>query len=385
LTRWLGFPPWAWGLALAGGLGLLMLLRMFGPVDRVQLRAQAEAAEQAKDWATALRLWRRINDTPWATGMTHLGEGRACLALGLAADAERALRKSLAAMPGQADAWLLMLQIMRLEDRTVDAFDLGWRALAEVAPESHLALLRELTLLTLTEVPDDLARSTLKRWTEADSTDIDAEVAYLRRIGAEPRADDPSRQARLDRLIDLLTRHPDHEGVREALVTALADAGEPDRGRVFLEGWPAAMRDARYWRLRGRWNLEYDHRPDEAIPAFRAALEVLPHDWRTHYRLARALRVLNRAEEAQKEAVTVSRIRELLDPLTLSPKLDAAFAHLDEPSAFGTLADFCARVGHSRLADAWSAAALDLTKDHSPDRNDVWLHPEPRASSHKMP
>src|SRR3954447_12914849 len=77
--RWLGFPPWAWGLVLAGGFGLLMLLRMFGSVDRVQLRAHAEAAEQAKDWATALRLWRRINDTLGATGTTHLGEGRACL------------------------------------------------------------------------------------------------------------------------------------------------------------------------------------------------------------------------------------------------------------------------------------------------------------------
>jgi len=130
---------------------------------------------------------------------------------------------------------------------------------------------------------------------------------------------------------------------------------------------------------------EYDHRPDQAIPAFRAALEVLPHDWRTHYRLARALRILNRADEAQTEAVTVSRIRELLDPLTLSPKLDAAFAHLDEPTAFGTLAEFCARVGLSRLADAWSARALDLTKNHPPDRNDIWLHPEPRASSHSLP
>jgi tetratricopeptide (TPR) repeat protein len=370
---------------LAGGLGLLMLLRMVGSVDRVQLRAQAEAAEQAKDWATALRLWRRINDTLGATGMTYLGEGRACLALGRAADAERALRKSIAAMPVQADAWLLMLEIMRVEDRTIDAFDLGWRALDEDTPESHRALLRELTFLTLTEVPDDLARSTLKRWTEADPTDIDAEVAYLRRIGSEPRADDPSREARLDRLIDLLARQPDQEGVREALVTALADAGEPDRGRFFLDGWPAAMRDARYWRLRGRWDLEYDHRPDQAIPAFRAALEVLPHDWRTHYRLARALRILNRAEEAQQEAVTVSRIRELLDPLTLSPKLDAAFAHLDEPSAYGTLADFCVRVGLSRLAAAWSAEALDLTTNHPPDRNDAWLHPEPRASSPKVP
>jgi hypothetical protein len=274
---------------------------------------------------------------------------------------------------------------MRVEDRTIDAFDLGWRALAEVAPESHPALLRELTFLALTEVQDDLARSTLKRWTEADPTDIDAEVAYLRRIGAEPRADDPSRQARLDRLADLLARHPDHEGVREALVTALADAGESDQGRVFLEGWPAAMRDARYWRLRGRWDLEYDHRPDHAVTAFRAALEVLPHDWRTHYRLARALRILNRAEDAQKEAMTVSRIRELVDPLTLNPKLDAAFAHLDGPSGLGTLADFCDRVGHSRLANAWSARALDLTKNHPPDRNDAWLHPESRASSQRMP
>jgi tetratricopeptide (TPR) repeat protein len=358
---------------------------MLGPVDRVQLRAQAEAAEQAKDWATALRLWRRINETPGATGMTYLGEGQACLALGRADDAERALRKSVAKSPGQADAWLLMLKIMRVEDRTVDAFELGWSALAEVAPESRLALLRELTFLSLTEVPDNLARSTLERWTQADSTDIDAEVAYLRRIGAEPRSDDPSRQARLDRLTDLLASHPDHVGVREALVTALADAGEPDQGRVFLEAWPAAMRDARYWRLRARWDLEYDHRPDHAIAGFRAALEVLPHDWRTHFRLARVLRILNRTEEAQKEAVTVSRIRELLDPLTLKTKLDAALAHLDEPAAFGTLADFCARVGLFRLADAWSAEALELTKNHSPDRNDIWLHPEPKASADKMP
>src|SRR5947209_19515397 len=87
LTRLLGFPPWSWGLVLAGGFGLLMLLRMLGPVDRVQLRAQAVAAEQAKDWATALRLWRRSNNTLEATGMTHLGEGRACLALGRAGDA----------------------------------------------------------------------------------------------------------------------------------------------------------------------------------------------------------------------------------------------------------------------------------------------------------
>ena len=140
----------------------------------------------------------------------------------------------------------------------------------------------------------------------------------------------------------MLASHPEHVGVREALVTALADAGEPERGRTLLETWPVEQRDGRYWRLRGRWDLEHDHRPDQAVTALRAALADFPQDWRIHYRLARALQIVNRPEEARREAETVGRIRELLDPLTLGPKLDAAFAHLDEPAAFATLADLCA-------------------------------------------
>ena len=114
-------------------------------------------------------------------------------------------------------------------------------------------------------------------------------MAYLRRIGAEPRSDDPDRATRLAELSELLASHPGHVGVREALVTALADAGEPDRGRALLESWPADERDGRYWRLRGRWDLEHDHRPDQAVTALRAAILDFPQDWRTHYRLARAL------------------------------------------------------------------------------------------------
>ena len=101
-------------------------------------------------------------------------------------------------------------------------------------------------------------------------------MAYLRRIGAEPRADDPDRASRLAELSELLASHPDHVGVREALVTALADAGEPDRGRALLESWPADERDGRYWRLQGRWDLEHDHQPDRAVEALRTALAGLP-------------------------------------------------------------------------------------------------------------
>ena len=106
----------------------------------------------------------------------------------------------------------------------------------------------------------------------------------------------------------------------------------------------------------GRWDLEHDHHPDQAIAALRTALVDFPHDWRIHYRLARALQIVNHTEEAHREAETVGRIRELLDPLTLGPKLDAALSHLDQPSALQTLAKICDRVGLTRLAGFWREA-----------------------------
>ena len=146
---------------------------------------------------------------------------------------------------------------------------------------------------------------------------------------------------------------------REALVTALADAYEPDRGRAVLDGWPGpeSDRDARYWRLRGRWDLEYDHRPDRAVDAFRNAVAVLPQDWRSWFGLARALRRIDRDAEARQAAETVRRIREVLDPISLRPSLEAAFAHLDDPAALRDLAVLTGRVGLARLSDAWRTEA----------------------------
>ena len=127
-----------------------------------------------------------------------------------------------------------------------------------------------------------------RRWVNADSADVDAQIALWQRMAAEPNAADPDRPSLLAALESLLAKHPNHLGTREALVTALADAGEPDRGRALLDTWPESTRDARYWRLRGRWNLEYDHHPDQAAAAFQTALVELRQDWRSWYRLARA-------------------------------------------------------------------------------------------------
>jgi len=75
----------AWVLVRAGVVGVLLLLKLLAGEDVARLQGRAEAAARASDWATALDLWRRINSTVGATGTTYLGEGRACLALGRAA------------------------------------------------------------------------------------------------------------------------------------------------------------------------------------------------------------------------------------------------------------------------------------------------------------
>ena len=136
-------------------------------------------------------------------------------------------------------------------------------------------------------------------------------------------------------------------------MTALADAGELERGRSLLDEWPSDARDARYWRLRGRWDLEYDHRPLEAVNAFRFVLAELPQDWRTWYRLARALRVLGREDESREAAEAVKRILEVLDTLVLGPRLAASVEHLDDASTLNDLATLSTKAGLVKLGRAW--------------------------------
>ncbi len=217
-------------VALVGIAGVLLGFRLLGGNELTAMRSRAEAAAQVGEWTTALELWRKINASGGATSSTHLAEGRACLALGRAAQAEAALRRAVASAPAEPTAWLLVLEVLRVEDRLIDAFTLGWKALDHVLPADHPQILRELSLAALTDLPDEYARKTLRRWIDADAGDVDARVALLRRMGADPRADDPQREARLGQLRELLAAHPDHTDAREVLVTALADAGEVEEG-----------------------------------------------------------------------------------------------------------------------------------------------------------
>lgn len=326
-----------------------------------RLVERAEAATRAGDRVAALDAWRAVNASGEARSGTWLAEARAALALGRAAEAELALERASAADPTNPEPWRLRLERLRVEDHPLEAQEVGWAAYAAVPADARRGVLRELTLTLLADLPDDLARKTLDRWAGADPArpDRDARVARLRRAASMPRPDDPDRAARIAELTALLDADSTHLATREALITDLADAGEPDRGRALLDAWPGPepARDAHYWRLRGRWNLDYDHKPDRAAEAFTRALTALPHDWKTRVRLARAYHALGREADARREADAVSRAREALDPSTLGPRLASDLDRPDDPKALLDLADLCAKAGLTRLAEAWRLEA----------------------------
>ena len=357
-----------WLLVALGVISLLFLgmwitwATMDSPASLI---SQAEASSRAGNWTSALKYWRLINATAAARSTTYLGEAQACLVLNRAAQAEHCLRKAIASDATDAEPWRLLLEILHVEDRIVEAQRLGWKGYEQVRGSEKQSLLRELTLGLLVELPDELVRSTLRRWIDADNTDLDAQVALYQRIATQPRPNDPDRPSVVATMETILAEHPDHVGAREALVSAFADSGEPDRGRTVLDAWPESTRDARYWRLRGRWLLEYDHRPDQAVTALQTAVLELPQDWRSWYRLARIFHILGHHQESTQAAESMSRIREVLDPLTLGPRLDNAFEHLDKPNACAELAAICDRAGLNRLAAAWRAEAQLLHRNES--------------------
>ena len=323
------------------------------PARRV---AHAQAAAKAGHHAEALHAWRVVNADGPARPAFLKAEARAALTLGRADEADRALALASAADPADPEPWRLRLERLRVLDLPLEAQVLGASASAAVPSADRRGILRELTLALLADLPDDLARSTLSRWA---GTDPEARVALLRRFASMPRANDPTRADRIAELTARLNANPGHLSAREALVSTLLDAGEPDRARSVLGAWPGPepVRDARYWRLRGRLDLDHDHRPGPAAESFTRALSDLPHDWKTRVRLARALHALGRETEARAEALAVNRSREALDPSTLGPRLAADVARLDRPAALLDLADLCSRAGLSRLADSWRLEA----------------------------
>ena len=217
--RWL-----FWGLAAVALFLSAAMVAGFWGESHARMRSRAEAAARDGDWPAALKRWRAINATRDANGLTHLGEARACLALGRAMQAERSLRKSIEADPRDPAPWRLLLEVFQVEGRTLEALRAGWQAYDNVGPESRRLLLRELTFSLLADLPDESVRVALRRWIDADGDDVDARIALLQRVTVQPRATDPERAALLADLESIVASQPNH-------ITARRDPGDRPRRR----------------------------------------------------------------------------------------------------------------------------------------------------------
>lgn len=345
--------------ASALAMAVLVGLRMSRP-DPAALIRRAEHAASEKRWPEAASFWAEVNRTSSATGSTHWAEAQARLKLERAREAEASIERATIIEPTLAEPWRLWLELLRLEDRPAEALRVGREAIRAVQPIDRRDVLKALTLALFADPPDDVALPTLRAWAQADPDDLNARLAVLaRQVLAGPRQSGPiaARAARAATLEAMFERSPEHPGVRAATVAALAESGDVERGRALLESWPEAARDLGYQRLRGRWALDYDDRPVEAEAAYRSVLDVLPFDWKTRTRLARALHAQGRSDEANREAETVARHREALDPSHLGPRLTRDLERLDEAPALADLAALCESVGLPDVAVAWRAEA----------------------------
>lgn len=342
-------------LALVLGLGILIALALTARPGR--LRAQAESAQAANDFTRALDAWRSYHRAAYGDAASWRSRARVCLALSRAAEADLCWERASILEPAHPLAWLARLERLRALELPIESEALARQALPRIEPGSRVLVLKALTLTLLADLPtDDQARDLLARWSTADPNDFAAEVALIRRQTALPRAEDPDVPTRLARLETLVARHPTDLAAREAWIEALDQAGEIERGRAALDGWPETVRDdPRYLRLRGGWDQDYDNRPEAAARAFRAALKAFPHDWRTWYRLARVERTLKHPELSDEAVRQVRRLREVLEPVALRHRLEADFAKLDAPESRADLADLAKAARLRGLAELWRA------------------------------
>jgi predicted Zn-dependent protease len=322
-----------------------------------EMAGRAERAAKNGDFEISYRLWSEYNAGPRASPESWFAQAKAALAMGHAADGVRALEKAAELNPSNPEPWQLQLEILRVEDRPVDALGVGWKAYDAVPRPARRGILRALTLALLTETPEDLARTTLQRWVAEDSTDLEARVALLRRMAANPRDGDLPRSSRIETLEELLRRRPESISTRQALIEELADAGDGERAKQVLENWPERARDARFDQVSGRLALDLDRNPKVAAEALKRALAALPHDWKIHYRYARALAAIGAKAEAKHEADRVGVLREILEPGRLAKRLDADLRDLEQPRARADLAALCRSVGFDRLGAAWEEDA----------------------------
>ncbi len=251
------------------------------------------------------------------------------------------------------EGWIIMLDLLRvlgLGDRIIEAHD---QILSNQVARRSPTVLMTLTLGLLTDLEPEQLRQRLQKWVAAEPGEAIAQAALLQRYNENPLPEDPSRDDRLQVCMNLLDRFPTSIETRIAFVELLLTSGQYDEAGEALKQWPAQVKESiSHQRLLGRYlqdNLQ-DH--ENAILSFQNVLKKATFDWKTRYRLARALKAAGQAEKAMTESARMLEIRELLEPNRLEPIIRQAFPK-GKPPEPKQLVELLDKIGLNALADAW--------------------------------
>lgn len=293
---------------------------------------------------------------PKSRAVVQTLKGKALYGLSKFAAAEAAWKDALAADPNTAEAGWLLLQQYYVQDRLDEA-----RALAlKLSPGESDPIDRVRYLLELTrEDVVKLASAGVIQWLEpavkADPSDRASTLALGR---ARAREGQPEGLALLRAAS---AARPDSFDGWDALLGALVDSGEFDALARDLASVPASLasdpRLSIYRGLVAQGRREYP----AAISAFKEALALRPDEPKLAHRLARALRLAGRDDEAkaveQYENDLHAAHKELI-ALYKKTSEDRAVGLKPDPVLYQAFADLRERLGRPDEALAWHNLVL---------------------------
>lgn len=327
----------------------------FGRATENDFRKQIAEAEKSRQWPEAETLWDTfVSRYPGKLTPDDLvRQARCALMLDKPAKARRSLDAWLRTDRGGTEGWQLSIEIRRALGDSDGVNEVMREMLRSDEARRSMALLSAATFGILTAMNAEESRERLRRWAKSEPDSPLAEAWSLARRIDDSDLEGPIGAGSLEEVTALAQKWPNDPDVRRVFVESLFLQGDYEQVKRAMDQWPAEARDTIAWaRLEGRRSLEVENDPGAAIPHFRSVLERVPQDWRTHYRLARAMAGAGQHEEAQAQARRTVEIRELLDPTSLEKVLSTTFAKGKPPSPT-KLIELLRRIGQAELAQAW--------------------------------
>ena len=152
------------------------------------------------------------------------------------------------------------------------------------------------------------------------------------------------------RLRQLLERFPGNLELLAYFIQKATTRGDRDEVTTLLgQAPPEAVEDNRFWRFKG-WVHSQDGEGDEAVAAFRRALELDPYDFSSQHQLAGGLRKQGNLEDAARLSRLAAQGRALRKKILEQPDVRAV-----PPAVLAEMADYARGCGDGPIADTLEA------------------------------